>query len=721
MTPSMPVRRPLPVAALLCLSGLVPLPSLADEGQWLPQQLPQLAPRLKQLGIQMPAPQLADLERHPLSAMVSLGGCSASFVSTTGLVITNHHCAFGAIQRNSTAQRNLMADGFLARSRADELPAGGTARVYVTDRIDDVTSQVTGGLPPSLSGAERHAKIEQRIKALVAACEQGTAYRCSVPSFHRGLSYYRIRQLMIRDVRLVYAPSERVGNFGGEVDNFEWPRHTGDFAFLRAYVGRDGQPADPSPDNVPYRPRDFLAVSTAGLRDNDPILLAGYPGRTQRYRLPAEVRAARDLQLPRRVAEIQADIATINATTANDAESAVRYASVVRGLANGLKRSQGTIDGLTRRDVAALKDGQDADFRRWLAAQGRPDDHAVLRELDAAIADDQALAGQEFGLGVALHSDLYRSARTLYRLAQERRKPDAEREPGFQQRDVPQIQARLAQLEKTSLPAVDAARWQAALKRYGALPAAAHPPGLDALLPAPGDVRALVAGTELAGRARREAWMSQPVEAFEASNDPLLRLAAALQPLVLSLEARRKAVDGTLEQLVPRYMQAYIAFRQSRGEPVYPDANGTLRVTFGRVSGYRPRDGVFKLPFTTLEGVLEKHTGQAPFDAPEALREAAATRRHGPYRDAVLGSVPVNFLSSADTSGGNSGSAVMNRHGELVGLNFDSTYESIAKDWAFDPAVTRAIHVDIRYVLWVMQHVDHADNVLRELTLRGKH
>ncbi|MEE9478207.1 MAG: S46 family peptidase, partial [Roseateles sp.] len=664
---------------------------------------------------------LADMTRHPLSAMVSLGGCSGAFVSAEGLVITNHHCAFGAIQRNATAQRNLMAEGFLARSRAEELPAGSTERFYVTDRIDDVTAEVTGGLPATLGGAERHAQIEQRIKALIAACEQDAAYRCTVPSFHRGLSYYRVRQLMIRDVRLVYAPSERIGNYGGEVDNFEWPRHTGDFTFLRAYVGRDGRPADPSPDNVPYRPRDFLTVSTAGLRENDPILLAGYPGRTQRYRLPAEVRAARDVQLPRRVAETQADIAVIRTATAPDPESVVRYASVVRGLANGLKRSQGTLDGLTRRDIAAQKDAQDADFRRWLATQGRSDDLATLRELDAAIADDQLLSNQEFGLGVALHSDLYRSARTLYRLALEQRKPDAEREPGFQQRDLPQIQARLARLEKTSLPTVDAARWQAALQRYAALPAPTHPAGLDALLPAPDEVRARVTGSELADRARREAWLSQPVDAFEASTDPLIRLAVAHQPLLLALEARRKAVDGTLEQLVPRYMQAYIAYRQSRGEPVYPDANGTLRVTFGRVSGYRPHDGLLKLPFTTLEGVLEKHTGQAPFDAPAALREAAAAQRGSPYRDAVLGTVPVNFLSTADTTGGNSGSAVMNRRGELVGLNFDSTYEAIAKDWAFDPAMTRAIHVDIRYALWVMQQVDHADAVLRELTIRGTH
>ncbi|WP_282825105.1 S46 family peptidase [Pelomonas sp. V22] len=711
-------RRIPPLSLLTSLLLAAPL-AQADEGQWQPYQLPQLQKELKQLGIAIPAQQLADLSKHPMSAIVSLGGCSASFVSNAGLVVTNHHCAYGAVQRNSSASRNLIADGFLAKTRAEELPAGPSDRIYVTDKVENVTAQVSGGLDAKLSGAERHKQIQNRIKALIAECEQDKAYRCSVPSFHRGLEYYRIRQLAIRDVRLVYAPSDKIGNYGGEVDNFEWPRHTGDFAFLRAYVGKDGRPADPSPDNVPYHSKDFLVVSAAGLKNGDPILLAGYPGRTSRYKLPVEIRQARDVSYPRRVAESQADVATIAQATAGNAEWAVRYAAVVKSINNGMKKNQGLMDGFARKDIAAIKDGQDAEFRRWFAAHGQAADPSLLAELDAAIADDLALTEQEFAMSVATQSELYRAARTLYRAALERKKPDAERELGYQERDQALIKARLTRLEQSLVPIVDQARWQAALQRFAKLPAAVHPQGLDALLPAPDAVPALYAATELSSTVQRLAWLGKDAAAIEQASDPLLRMAVANQALAATMEQRRKDVDGTLERVIPRYMQAFIAFKKSQGKPVYPDANSTLRVTFGSVAPYTPRDGISKGPFTTVEGILEKHTGKEPFNAPQALRDAVQAKRYGDYRDAVLGTVPVNFLSSADTTGGNSGSAVMNKRGELVGLNFDSTYESVTKDWYFDTAITRAIHVDIRYMLWVMQQIDHADNLLKEMTIKG--
>ncbi|RYE75610.1 MAG: S46 family peptidase, partial [Oxalobacteraceae bacterium] len=233
----------LPVALLGAATA-----AFADEGQWQPHQLPQLSSELKRIGITMPASKLADLSKHPMSAMVSLGGCSASFVSPDGLVVTNHHCAYGAIQRNSTPEQNYIVNGFLARTRAEELPGGPNTLIYVTEKVENVTKRVLDGLSPTLSGSERHALVAARVKALIAECETDKSTRCSVPAFHRGLEYYRIKQLMIRDVRLVHAPSDRIGNFGGDIDNYEWPRQTGDYSFLRAYVGKDGRPADPSPD-----------------------------------------------------------------------------------------------------------------------------------------------------------------------------------------------------------------------------------------------------------------------------------------------------------------------------------------------------------------------------------------------------------------------------------------------------------------------------------------
>lgn len=702
----------LPVALLGAFAG-----AHADEGQWQPHQLPQLKADLKRVGIEIPAEKLADLSKHPMSAIVSLGGCSAAFVSDAGLVVTNHHCAYGAVQRNSTPEHNYITNGFLAKTRASELPGGPNSLVYVTDKVENVSERVLKGLTADMTGRARHEAVEKRVKDLIAECETDKMYRCSVPAFHRGLEYYRIRQMMIRDVRLVYAPSDKIGNFGGDIDNYEWPRHTGDYSFLRAYVGKDGRPADPSPDNVPYKSKDFLVVSAEGLKAGDGILLAGYPGRTSRYKLPAEIRFARDTAFPLKVSELQADLAVMADATHGDAAAAVRYASVVKSINNVLKKTQGLLDGFARKDIAAIKDVQDAEFRAWYARQPNVST-TLLAELDAAIASDMALSEEEFAWSVATNSDLLKSARTIYRLSLERQKADAERESGFQQRDLAFIKARLARLEQSYVNQVDQARFAAGLKRYARLAAKSHPQGLDALLPAPAAVPALYQQTQLADTAKRLAWLEKDQAAVARSDDAFMQLAVKLQPVEMALEERRKEIDGNLERVIPQYMQAVIAWKKSQGKPVYPDANSTLRVTYGTVSPYSPRDGITKGPFTTVEGIVEKVTGKAPFEAPQGLIDAVKEKRYGQFRDPVLGTVPVNFLTSADTTGGNSGSAVMNKRGELIGLNFDSTYESITKDWYFDTAITRAIHLDIRYMLWVMKEVDHADNLLKEMTIK---
>ena len=701
----------LPVALLGVAANAV-----ADEGQWQPHQLPQLKSELKRIGITMPAEKLADLSKHPMSAIVSLGGCSASFVSPEGLVVTNHHCAYGAIQRNATPEKNYIVDGFLARTRAEELPGGPNTLVYVTEKVENVTDRVLKGLGGSMTGRERNEAISSRIKALIAECESDKAYRCSVPAFHRGLEYYRIKQLMIRDVRLVYAPSDKIGNFGGDIDNYEWPRQTGDYSFLRAYVGPDGRPADPSPNNVPYKSKDFLVVSAEGLKNGDPILLAGYPGRTSRYKLPSEIRFARDVDFPAKVATITADLDVIAAATKGNAAWDVRYASVAKSLNNVLKKTQGLLDGFARKDIAAIKDVQDAEFRAWYGKNGSAGN--LLADLDAVIASDMALSREEAAYAEATHSDLLKSARTLYRLAQERQKPDAQRDAGYQERDLSFIKARLTRLEQSFVPSVDQARWAAALTRYAKLDQKLRPQGLDALVPNAASLDAFYKGTELADTAKRLAWMNADVEAFRKSNDPFIQLAVRLNEVAGALENRRKDIDGNLDRTIPQYMSAVIAWKKSQGKPVYPDANSTLRVTYGTVSPYSPRDGLVKGPFTTVEGIVEKETGKDPFLVPAPLKKAVLEKRYGVLKDPVLNTVPVNFLSSADTTGGNSGSAVMNKRGELVGLNFDSTYESITKDWYFDTAITRAIHVDIRYMLWVMKEVDGADNLLKEMTIK---
>ncbi len=711
------MKRVLPFVVALLIA-----PAHADEGQWQPYQMAQLKGELRRIGITIPLANLSDLSRHPMSAIVSLGGCSASFVSPKGLIVTNHHCAYDSIQRNSTAARNYLATGFLARTLGEELPGGPNQRVYVTESVRDVTVDMLKDIAPTLGGAERTRLIERNSKALIAACENSRDYRCSVPGFHRGLEFYLVRQVMVRDVRLVYAPSEAIGNFGGDVDNFEFPRHTGDFAFYRAYVGKDGRPADPSPDNVPYASPDFLTVSAAGLKAGDAILLAGYPGATSRYRLPSEMRFARERDYPRRVADYQRDLAAIAAATAGDPEAQVRYAATVKAINNSMKRLKGLLDGFARKDVAAIKDAQLAEFLAWSRSQ--PDAaryRALLDELNALIMRDQGLAEQEFAMSVLTASSLLGVASTAYRFAAERTKPDAERDPGFQDRDRSFIKARFERLQQSYVGMVDRARWLSALQAYGKLPEAQRGAAAAAVVLRDSDLASRIdadyAGSKLADTGERVALLERNAGELQASSDPFIKLATALYPMQQQLRERRRAVDGDLDRVIPRYMQAVIAWKKAQGKPVYPDANGTLRITYGTVDGYSAADGVYKGPFTTVRGITAKHTGIEPFDAPASLLSAVAGRRFGSFVDPALRTVPVNFLSSADTTGGNSGSAVMNARGELVGLNFDSTYESITKDWYFDPEITRAIHVDIRYMLWVMRELDGADNLLREMRI----
>ena len=733
-------------AAVFCLSQ----PVLADEGQWQPHQLAELQAELTAKGIEIPGKQLADLSQYPMNAIVSLGYCSASFVSPNGLVITNHHCAYNAIQNNSSKEKNRIEQGFLAKSMAEELPAGVQERLFITESVTDVTAQVSGNLPATLNGAERHEAIEANRKALIKQCESDPNYRCSVVSFHHGLEYFQIKQLMLQDVRLVYAPSEAIGNFGGDIDNFEYPRHTGDYTFLRGYVGKDGKPAPYSVDNVPYQSKHYLKVNANGVRQGDGILLAGYPGRTSRYRLANEIAFAADWQYPAQVKTFQQMINTIDTLSAKDADLKVKYASTVKGLNNRMKKLQGLLDGFKVTDIHAIKQQREQALAAWINSDPR---HSAYQQsisaLDKVIAAEHAYLQQTYYFDNAKRSDLLQTAILLYRLALESQKPDAEREMGFQQRDLSMIENRLARMEKSFHPTMDLAIWSEQLAEYLAQPAKVRVTELDTALGLkPGMTGAQVSAklssfyqqTGLNSTAGRKAWLGKTPADFASSTDPFIKVAVAIAQKNQALELEEKTLSGQLSLVRPAYMQAIIAFNKAQGKPVYPDANGTLRITYGTVDGYPAQDGIYKTPFTSVRGLIAKRQAEYPFSLPQPLVDAYTSGKTKGYFYADLSaqttaasnctaascspaqgkgfqSVPVNFLSSADTTGGNSGSAVMNGQGELVGLNFDSTYESITKDWYFNPAITRAIHVDIRYVLWLMEHVDGAHNLLNEMEI----
>jgi hypothetical protein len=712
----------------------------AAEGMWQPRQLPAIAQRLAEAGYAGDPAAISFLDRHPMDAVVSIGGCSASFVSPEGLVATNHHCAYGTIQINSTGERNLLRDGFLAADHAGELPGDPNLRVFVTDKIEDVTTAVRAVIDAAGDdGAAAWAAYEAKSKSLVADCEANGPYRCELSSFHGGLEFNLVRQLEIRDVRLVYAPAGAIGKFGGDIDNWMWPRHTGDFAFLRAYVGPDGKPAAPSKDNVPYRPKSWLRVASEGPAAGDFVMVAGYPGRTSRWRLSEELEEAIGWTMPTVIAANRETLRIIDEATRDRADAAVKYAGIVAGLNNTLKNFEGQLAGLSRdggkvmRRRKALSEGA---VTTALQLRGDAAGAASIAALREQLAANRARRERDFVVGAILPitsagggrsggSGLLSVATDLYRLALEREKPDAQREPGFQARDEVRIKGRLEAFDRRFDAAVDRALLRHRIARYAALPAAQRLAEFDAWLGISGEkpdlggvdakLDALYAGSRLADAKARLGWFGATPEALRASGDAALVLAAALQPALARIESESKQAAGRDLALRPIWMQAMIGFQQGQGRAVYPDANGTLRVTYGNIKGYSPRDAVTYAPFTTLGGILEKTTGVEPFDTPPSQVDAIRAGRGAALRNATIGDVPVNFLSDLDVTGGNSGSPTLNARGELVGLLFDMTWESVASNWVFDPALTRAIHVDARYMVWVMREVDRAHSLLREM------
>jgi hypothetical protein len=715
---------------LLTVALLSAVATRADQGMWMPQQIPQLAAKLRAMGFVGDPNAFADLTGQPMGAIVSLGGCTASFVSPDGLIVTNHHCVTGGLQFNSTPQRNLLTDGFLAKTRAEELTNGPGSRVFVTTSVTDVTSAITGNIDAAATDRQRYDTIQRRLKERVAQCEKG-GLRCSVAAFFEGLKYFETAQLEIRDVRLVYAPAEGIGVFGGETDNWRWPRHTGDWSFLRAYVGPDGKPAAFAKDNVPYKPKHWLKVSAGGVKPGDLVFVTGYPGRTVRHQTFDEIRETTEWALPRSVRLAEEQLAVIDVLSKRDPAIALKLSGRVQGLNNTLTNQKGVLEGLVKGGSLALKEAQEKALTTWIAAdserQKRYGD--VLPAMRALQADAQKTRERNAVLNTVYGSSSYLgAAQTIYRLSVQRPKSDLDREAGFQERDWSRIREGQDRLQRTIDQTVDRALLKWAMSQATKLPADQRIEPLDrqvGLKPGMAADEAgravdtwldqLFAGSKLADRDFRLGLLDKSTADIEATKDSFIALAASLEPLAESIREASRNRTGAYAKLRPRYMDAVLL---KEGGLVAPDANSTLRVTFGQVKGVDARDGLLYKPQTTLAGIVEKHTGEGDFNAPRAQLDAIKALRSGkstPYLDPVLKDVPVNFLSTVDTTGGNSGSPTLNARGELVGLLFDGTYESVASDYLFDSVKTRSIHVDSRYMLWNMSAVDGAGHLIEEM------
>lgn len=690
----------------------------ADEGQWPPDQLDDISAKFSALGIRLAPKQLWNDDSGLARAAVNLSGCSASFVSAEGLIATNHHCAYRAIQSQSTAERDLLSDGFIAKERSAEIDAKGYT-VRVLRRITDVTEQVRQKSRGQKDDLSRYREIIKVKKALVAECEKAAVgARCEVESFFLGASYKLFETIELRDIRLVYAPPKSIGEYGGEIDNWMWPRHTGDFTLLRAYVDKAGKPAEPSKDNVPYAPKSFLKVSAEGIAPGDPVVVMGYPRQTNRHLPAAEVSRQVEQVLPATISLYGEWLEILNDHEKGSKAVAIKVAALQKSLANRHKNAQGMLAGIAAMELTQRRNKEHARLEEH--AKGKPEQAKALATLTELASERRAAHDRELLLSaVARGTNLTALAVDLARLAEERTKPDAERSPGFQDRDLASLWQSQERRLRDFDPNVEAEMLASLVARARAL----------------GESQAIVAFRKIAGQSSerqaiakalvsryRSSRLSDPgvaktlfdgkPEALQKFRDPVLDLGRELARELVTLQDVGYAREGKLSRTGPKFFEVLEAVR---GGAIYPDANGTIRISIAKVQGYLPRDGLIATPQTSLSGAVAKHTGRWPFDLPQAVRDKAPIGKNSYWADPGLADVPVCFLSNADTTGGNSGSPVLDSRGQLVALNFDRVWENIAGDFGYTTERSRNIAVDIRYMLWLLDRVEDAGLLLREL------
>ena len=691
---------------------------LADDGMFPMSELPRV--NLRERGIELTAEQLFNPSEISLvDGICRVNGCTGSFVSGSGLIITNHHCAFDAIQKASTSDRDLLTNGFIAGSRAEEIPAPDY-QVRITENYRDISADVLSVVREGMSFLERTKAIEKRRKELeIDAERQHPGLRAEVAEMFAGRTYVLFLYTYLKDVRLVFAPPAAVGNFGGEADNWEWPRHTGDFSFMRAYTAPDGSSATWSANNIPYRPRRFLRVQSAGVDEGDAVFLLGYPGRTARHRTASFLQYESRVRLPLTVELYQWQIRQMEEAGVGDRAVAIRHASRTKSLANVEKRSRGQLQGLQRAQIVEKRLQQETELQTFIEADAvlRQKYGSVLRDIAAVYAEMESAGPLEIHL-----QQLRQACRAaafgfaVVDAVHERAKADIERESPWMDRNYAQSVQELKVSLRDWHPPTDVEMLSGMLRRLSSIPGVREIPALIPLTESEQvyeqAAKRLIEGTKLGDAGFIEQSMVQTVDQLRATKDPLLALMLDLYPSYLQLRELEKTREGRLSRLYGSLLEVKEQFLRTG---FIPDANGTLRFTSGRVRAYSPADAVVRTPISTLRGVIEKTTGKDPFITPEPVLRAYGAGDFQGFLHPRLGQVPVAILYDTDTTGGNSGSPVLNSIGELVGVNFDRCFEATINDFAWNADYSRSIGVDIRYVLWITGRVYGATQLLDEM------
>ena len=700
----------------LLLLLVLPVVALADEGMWIPMLLGRNEAAMQKAGMRISAKDIYDINNACLKDAVILfnQGCTGEFVSDQGLFLTNHHCGYSYITAHSTVEHDYLTHGFWAMSREQEIPCKGLTATRLV-RMEDVTRQVLQGIDENASEAERERIVKQHIAVITADAVAGTHYKAIIKPFYYGNQYFMYVNEVFTDVRLVGAPPSNIGKFGGDTDNWMWPRHTGDFSMFRVYVGQDGKPAAYSKSNVPYKPLKHLTVSLKGVDEGDFTFVFGYPGTTQRY-VPHQQMELQALQEnPVRIALRDIRLNHYKAAMEQSPAQRLKYASKVASIANGWKKWQGETLGIQRLKGVEQKKAQEALFQQW--ADARPEYRKVLADLDE---NYRALAPIDlkwvYFYEAVMASDFMSRARRFYQLALNEGDDVQAREDADK---------RLADNEKFFADfdlhsPVDRAIF---VETFLYLWQQGQAPYLDAKGKDEAAIRKHLEGVYNKSMLTNQKEMDKFLKGYKTKDrekivkDPGVDLYVKAHTYTYRPEDEftydlcRRNINSLMRTYVRGMMQQY------PDSNFFPDANLTLRVTYGHVQGFRPKDAVYYTPYSTLEGIMEKENPDIyDYVVEPRLKELYNNKDYGRYAN-LRGEMPVAFIATNHTTGGNSGSPVLNADGQLVGINFDRCWEGTMSDLLFDPAYCRNISLDIRYCLFIIDKFAGATHLIDEMTI----
>jgi hypothetical protein len=717
-----PIKLIIPLFTLTFVLGM--LPASPEEGMYPLSEIDKVD--LVKAGLKIDPKEVYNPDGISLiDALVNVGGCTGSFISDKGLIITNHHCAYGSITRASTVEKNYLENGFHAQSMEEEIPAlGNTCRIL--ESYQDVSDQILGAIKNITDPSLRAQTIVKKSKEIAeTATNESESIVADVSEMFAGKSYVLFKYRTIRDIRLVYAPPQSIGNFGGETDNWVWPRHTGDFSLLRAYVAPDGKAATYSKENVPYKPKKFLKVNPGGVEENDFVFILGYPGRTFRHRPSQYIIYQQDYLLPYISDLYEFGIKTLQEISKGDKELELAAANRIKGLANTMKNYKGKLKGLKKINLIAQKEEEDQMLNAFI--QSRPDLKAnygnLLNEINEVFINVNKLARADlFFRQVFNMSPTLSLANFLFTHAGEIQKPENERSTQFQDKNIKQTINRAVNSVNNLGSRFEKIVLAKMFKDANNFSEGSKISALDNLLKSGSEdyeksISEFIDNEVLASKIRGTDYFNSLLEMtpdqLTALQDPLLNFVYKLRVQNQSLQKFNERNEGKLNKLYGDLVDVKMLWKQTN---FIPDANSTLRLTYGYIKGYSPADATYMEPFTTIDGVIEKNSsGEEDFAIPDKLRTLYNNKEFGKYISKTRNKLPVAMLYNMDTTGGNSGSPILDAYGRLIGVNFDRAFEATINDFAWNESYSRSIGVDIRYVLWVLDKFSGAQNILNEI------